>query len=162
MNYEDLADFLSAFAPFGSLDVKEALERGQEVLGLSAQEVGELVRERADELCYENYDDVDCVAMVNDEIRRSAITNFDDLVSKIDWENVSYEDHENGEDELTGALDDIYFFANYIDCPLQYTNEAQEAVDFFMTLVNDDLIDKDEIGNSLRFVIDEMGFKIGD
>lgn len=162
MNYEDMADFLLAFAPFGTGDIEEAIERGKDVLGLDASEVGELIRQRADELCYEKYDDVDPIAMVNDEIKAQAVQNFNDLTSKIDWENVEYEDHESGEDELTGAIDDIYFFGNYIDCPLQYTNEAQEAVDFFMTLVNDDLIDKYEIGIPLRFIIGEMGFKLGD
>lgn len=97
--------------------------------------------------------------MMKSEVEQ--IQNFNDLVSRIDWENVSYENHESGEDELTDALDDIYFFANYIDCPLQYSNEAQEAVDFFMTLVvNDDLIDREDIEKPLRFVIEEMGFKV--
>lgn len=163
MNYEDLADFYSAFVPFGTGDIQEALERGQDVLGLTAEEVGELVKDRADEFGYETLDNIDCVAMVNDEIRSQANSNWNELTSKIDWENVSYEDHESGEDELTDALEDVYYFSNYIDCPLIYEEKHTEKADFFMQLVNDELIDINEIEKPLKFLLEELlGRSIGD
>ena len=162
ITFSDLADFLGAFAPFGSIDIQETIERGQDHLDLTAEEVGELVRSKAEEFGYEGFDNVDPVAMVNDEIKSRANQNWNDLTSKIDWENISYENHENGEDELTDAIEDVYYFSNYIDCPLQYEQKHKEAAEFFMQLVEDDIINKEEIEKPLRFVLSEMGIEVED
>ena len=48
----------------------------------------------------------------------------------------------------------MYFFANYLDCPLQYSNECQEAIE---GAIKEKEVTRDAFDNYALYVLDEMG-----
>lgn len=107
-NYDLL---ISNLCPWGSLDVWHLVKHA-ESLDIQMYELAEILQDQAESFCvnlYKNSTDVN--ALFNDYVLNQARQNIED---NTDIDILDY---------------DTYYFANYLDCPLQYTNECVEALE---------------------------------
>lgn len=136
-NYDYLMKLL---CPWGSRDVWHMVKHAEEC-NISMNELAEILQEQAEHWginLYMTYTDVN--ALLNDYILQQATSNIEDKLS-IDIIN----DY------------DVYFYANYPDCPLQYSNECQEAIE---QAIKEKEATRDDFNNYALYVLDEMGVTI--
>lgn len=134
-NYDLL---MCQLCPWGSSDVWHMIKTAEEV-GLNMYDLAEILQEQAENLGINLYNDnptTDVNALLNDYILNEARNDIEELTS-IDIVN----DY------------DVYFFANYLDCPLQYSNEAQEAIE---TAIKEKELKRDDFNTYSLYVLDEM------
>jgi hypothetical protein len=134
-NYDLL---MGQLCPWGPLDVWNMIKTAEEV-GLNMYELAEILQNQANELCINLFDTehtTDVNALLNDYILQQARNEIDDLL-KIDICN----DY------------DVYFFANYLDCPLQYSNECQEAIE---QAIKDNELTREDFNDYTLYVLDAM------
>lgn len=134
-NYDLL---MCQLCPWGSSDVWNMIKTAEEV-GLNMYDLAEILQEQAENWGINLYNDnptTDVNALLNDYILNEARNDIEELTS-IDIVN----DY------------DIYFFANYLDCPLQYSNEAQEAI---QTTIKEKELKRDDFNTYSLYVLDEM------
>lgn len=132
-NYDYLMNLL---CPWGSLDVWHMVKHAEEC-DISMNELSEILQDQAENFCINLYDaHTDVNALLNDYILQQARNNIESVLD-IDIVN----DY------------DVYFFANYLDCPLQYSNECQEAIE---EAIKEKEVTKDDFDNYALYVLDDM------
>lgn len=133
-NYDYLMNLL---CPWGSLDVWHMVKRA-EACDIYMHELAEILQDQAENFCINLYDShTDVNALLNDYILQQARNDIESVLG-IDIVN----DY------------DVYFFANYLDCPLQYSNECQEAIE---EAIKEKEVTSDDFDNYALYVLDEMG-----
>lgn len=108
-NYDSLMGLL---CPWGSGDVWNLVKHAERC-DINMNELSEILQEQADNFGINLYDsNTDVNALLNDYILEQARNDIESLTD-IDIVN----DY------------DVYYFANYLDCPLQYSTECQETIE---------------------------------
>ena len=132
-NYDYLMGLL---CPWGSLDVWHMVKHA-ESCNISMNELSEILQDQADAFGINLYDShTDVNALLNDYILEQARNNIESLTD-IDIVN----DY------------NVYYFANYLDCPLQYSTECQEAIEQVIKEKQMTIYDFD---NYALYVLDDM------
>lgn len=138
-NYDYLLNLL---CPWGSSDVWHMIKTAEEV-DLSMCELAEILQEQAENWGINLYNDnptTDVNALLNEYILGQARQDIEDLT---------------GIDIINDY--DVYFFQNYLDCPLFYSTECQETIE--EVIREKELSEKDFNVYSL-YVLNEMGISI--
>ena len=137
-------EFLWFLVPFGSMDIMHLIKKAY-YLDLSARELADILYEQAEEMGISLFDDnkgtTDLNALFNDYILRQA---RNDISEVLDIDLYDY---------------DIYFFANYLDDPLQYTDELVEDIEQAIKEHEATRADFDEYA---QYVLDEMSIELED
>lgn len=137
MTNKDYDYLMNLLCPWGSLDVWHMVKHAEEC-NISMNELSEILQDQADNWGINLYDgDTDVNALLNDYILQQARNDIESVL-EIDIVN----DY------------DVYFFANYLDCPLQYSNECQEAIE---QAIKEKEATRDTFDNYALYVLDEMG-----
>ena len=137
MTNRDYDYLMNLLCPWGSLDVWHMVKNA-EACDISMNELAEILQEQADTFCVNLYDyHTDVNALLNDYILQQARNEIDSLL-EIDIQN----DY------------DVYFFANYLDCPLQYSNECKEAIE---EAIKEKEATAGDFNKYALYVLDEMG-----
>lgn len=132
-NYDSLMGLL---CPWGSLDVWHMIKNA-ESCNISMNELSEILQDQANEWSINLYDShTDVNALLNDYILRQAAS---DIESQTDIDIINDFD--------------IYFFANYLDCPLQYSTECQETIE---QVIKEKQLTKDDFDDYALYVLDNM------
>ena len=136
MTNRDYDYLMNLLCPWGSLDVWHMVKHA-ESCNISMNELSEILQDQADELGINLYDShTDVNALLNDYILRQAAN---DIESQTDIDIIN--DY------------DVYFFANYLDCPLQYSTECQEAIE---QAIKEKQLTRDDFDNYALYVLDDM------
>lgn len=136
-------EFLWYLVPFGSMDIMHLIKKAY-YLNISARELSDILYEQAEEMEINLFDTdrtTDLNALLNDYILRQARSDIDEVL------NIDLYDY------------DIYFFANYLDDPLQYSNEAVEDIERAIKGHEATRVDFDKYA---QYVLDEMGIELKD
>lgn len=136
-------EFLWYLIPFGSMDIMHLIKKAY-YLDISARELADILYEQAEEMgisLFDNNNTTDLNALLNDYILRQARNDIDEVL------NIDLGDY------------NIYFFANYLDDPLQYSNELVEDIEQAIKEHKATRADFDEYA---QYVLDEMGIKLED
>lgn len=136
-------EFLWYLVPFGSMDIMHLIKKAY-YLNISARELSDILYEQAEEMEINLFDTdrtTDLNALLNDYILRQARSDIDEVL------NIDLYDY------------DIYFFANYLDDPLQYSNEAVEDIERAIKGHEATRVDFDKYA---QYVLDEMGIELED
>ena len=136
-------EFLWHLLPFGSLDIMHMMKTAYDV-NISPRELADILFEQAENWginLFDNDRTTDVNALFNDYILQKAISDI--------W-HVLYVDL---------SKYDVYFFANYLDDPLQYTNEAVEEIE---QAIKEKEVKKDDFDVFAQYVLGEMGIKLED
>lgn len=136
-------EFLWHLVPFGSMDIMHLIKKAY-YLNISARELSDILYEQAEEMEINLFDTdrtTDLNALLNDYILRQARSDIDEVL------NIDLYDY------------DIYFFANYLDDPLQYSNEAVEDIERAIKGHEATRVDFDKYA---QYVLDEMGIELED
>ena len=134
-NYDLL---MGQLCPWGSLDVWHMIKTA-EAVDMDMYTLAEVLQDQAEQWGINLYSDnptTDVNALLNDYILNQARQDIEDLTD-IDIVN----DH------------DVYFFQNYLDCPLQYSTEAQEAIEH---AIKEKELTRDDFDTYSQYVLDEM------
>lgn len=137
-NYDLL---MNQLCPWGSLDVWHMIKHAEEC-NIDMYELAEILQDGADELgvnLYDNHTDVN--AILNDYILREARNDIENLT------NIDLCDY------------DVYYYANYLDCPLQYPSEIVEELE---NAIKENELTQDDFNSYSLYVLDEMGVNIGE
>lgn len=131
-------EFLWHLMPFGSLDIMHLMRTAYEV-NIYPYELASILYEQAEQYevnLFNNEHTTDLNALLNDYILRQADSDIYSLtdISIID-------DY------------DVYYFANYLDCPLQYKTECQEAIE---EAIKENNLTRDDFDLYSLYVLDEM------
>lgn len=138
-NYDEL---MGQLCPWGSSDVWHMIKTAEEV-NLSMYELAEILQEQAENWDINLYNDnptTDVNALLNDYILNQARNNIEELTG-IDIVNDF----------------DVYFFQNYLDCPLRYSAECQEAIE---EAIKEKELKKSDFDVYSLYVLDEMCISI--
>lgn len=136
-------EFLWYLVPFGSMDIMHLIKKAY-YLDISARELTDILYEQAEEMGISLFDDnrtTDLNALFNDYILKQARNDINEVL------NIDLYDY------------DVYFFANYLDDPLQYSNEAVEAIEQAIREHEATRADFDEYA---QYVLDEMEIELED
>lgn len=136
-------EFLWYLVPFGSMDIMHLIKKAY-YLNISARELSDILYEQAEEMEINLFDTdrtTDLNALLNDYILRQARSDIDEVL------NIDLYDY------------DIYFFANYLDDPLQYSNEAVEDIE---RAVKGHEATRADFDKYAQYVLDEMGIELKD
>lgn len=136
-------EFLWHLVPFGSMDIMHLIRKAY-YLNISARELADILYEQAEEMgisLFDNDGTTDLNALFNDYILRQARSDIGEVL------NIDLYDY------------DVYFFANYLDDPLQYSNEAVEDIEQALKEHEATRADFDEYA---QYVLDEMGIELED
>lgn len=136
-------EFLWYLVPFGSMDIMHLIKKAY-YLNISARELSDILYEQAEEMEINLFDTdrtTDLNALLNDYILRQARSNIDEVL------NIDLYDY------------DIYFFANYLDDPLQYSNEAVEDIE---RAIKGHEATRADFDKYAQYVLDEMGIELKD
>lgn len=133
-------EFLWHLLPFGSLDIMHMIRTAYEV-HLTPKEVADILYEQAYSLCI-------------DLFNQDSTTDLNALLNMYILEQAKNDIYT----QLNINLDkwDVYFFANYLDDPLQYPTEAAEAI---QEAINEQGATQDDFNDFSLYVFDEMGIK---
>jgi len=134
-NYDLL---MCQLCPWGSLDVWHMIKTA-EAVDMDMYTLAEVLQNQAEQWDINLYSDnptTDINALLNDYILNQARQDIEDLT---------------GIDIINDY--DVYFFANYLDCPLQYTDEAKKAIE---TAIKEKQLKKDNFNNYSLYIFDEM------
>ena len=136
-------EFLWFLVPFGSMDIMHLIKKAY-YLNISARELADILYEQAEEMEINLFDTdktTDLNALFNDYILRQARNDIDKV---LDIDLYDY---------------DVYFFANYLDDPLQYSNELVENIEQAIKEYEVTRADFDEYA---QYVLDEMEIELED
>lgn len=136
-------EFLWYLVPFGSMDIMHLIKKAY-YLNISARELSDILYEQAEEMEINLFDTdrtTDLNALLNDYILRQARSDIDEVL------NIDLYDY------------DIYFFANYLDDPLQYSNEAVEDIE---RAIKGHEATRADFDKYAQYVLDEMGIELKD
>lgn len=136
-------EFLWCLVPFGSMDIMHLIKKAY-YLNISARELSDILYEQAEEMEINLFDTdrtTDLNALLNDYILRQARSDIDEVL------NIDLYDY------------DIYFFANYLDDPLQYSNEAVEDIE---RAIKGHEATRADFDKYAQYVLDEMGIELED
>lgn len=136
-------EFLWYLVPFGSMDIMHLIKKAY-YLNISARELSDILYEQAEEMKINLFDTdrtTDLNALLNDYILRQARSDIDEVL------NIDLYDY------------DIYFFANYLDDPLQYSNEAVEDIE---RAIKGHEATRADFDKYAQYVLDEMGIELED
>lgn len=136
-------EFLWYLIPFGSMDIMHLIKKAY-YLDISARELADILYEQAEEMgisLFDNNNTTDLNALLNDYILRQARNDIKEVL------NIDLDDY------------NIYFFANYLDDPLQYSNELVEDIEQAIKEHKATRADFDEYA---QYVLDEMRIELED
>lgn len=137
-------EFLWCLVPFGGMDIMYLIKKAY-YLGISARELADILYERAEEMGIGLFDDnegtTDLNALFNDYILRQARNDISEVL------DIDLSDY------------DVYFFANYLDDPLQYSNELVEDIE---QAIKDHEATRADFDEYAQYVLDEMGIELED
>lgn len=136
-------EFLWCLVPFGSMDIMHLIKKAY-YLGISARELVDILYEQAEDRginLFDNDGTTDLNALFNDYILSMA---RDDISEVLDIDLYDY---------------NIYFFANYLDDPLQYSNGVVEDIEQAIKEHEATRADFDEYA---QYVLDKMGIELED
>lgn len=136
-------EFLWYLVPFGSMDIMHLIKKAY-YLNISARELSDILYEQAEEMEINLFDTdrtTDLNALLNDYILRQARSDIDEVL------NIDLYDY------------DIYFFANYLNDPLQYSNEAVEDIE---RAIKGHEATRADFDKYAQYVLDEMGIELED
>ena len=127
---------MGRLCPWGSLDVWHMVKNAEEC-NINMYDLADILQEQAENWCINLYDDhTDVNALLNDYILNQARNNIEEVL------NIDIVDDY-----------DVYFFANYLDCSLQYSNECQEAIE---EAIKENQVTREDFDNYALYVLDEM------
>lgn len=136
MTNRDYDYLMGLLCPWGSLDVWHMVKHA-EACDISMNELAEILQEQAENFCINLYDaHTDVNALLNDYILQQASNDINSVL---------------GIDIINDY--DVYFFANYLDCSLQYSNECQEAIE---QAIQENKATRDDFDNYALYVLDDM------
>ena len=140
MTNKDYDYLMSLLCPWGSLDVWHMVKRAEEC-NLSMCDVRDILQDTAEELGINLYDySTDVNALLNMHILEQARQDIESNTG-IDIVN----DY------------DVYFYANYLDCPLQHSTECQEALE---DVIKEKQLTEDNFNACALYVLSEMGIDV--
>ena len=134
-NYAD--EFLWHLMPFGSSDIMHLVEKAYS-LNISADELADILFEQADNTCSNIF---------NEEYTTDLNALFNMYIIDRANENIS---EELGIDIID---EKVYFFANYLDDPLQYSNEVVKDI---KQAIEDKGKDNIELNEYSKYILDIM------
>ena len=136
-------EFLWYLVPFGSMDIMHLIKKAY-YLDISARELADILYEQAEEMGINLFDTdktTDLNALFNDYILRQARNDIDEVL------NIDIYDY------------NIYFFANYLDDPLQYFYELVEDIE---QAIKEHEATRADFDNYAQYVLGEMGIELED
>lgn len=137
-NYTD--EFLWHLMPFGSLDIMHLARKAYE-LDITSEELADILYEQAecfDIDLFDNNRTTDLNALFNDYVLSQASYNIEQV---LDIDLYDY---------------DVYFFANYLDDPLQYSDEV---VDILERAIEREGKDNIVLNKYSEYILDIMGIE---
>lgn len=136
-------EFLWCLVPFGSMDIMHLIKKAY-YLDISARELADILYEQAEEMgisLFNNDGTTDLNALFNDYILKQA---RNDISEVLDIDLYDY---------------NIYFFANYLDDPLQHPNELVEDIE---QAIKEHEATRADFDDYALYVLDEMGIELED
>lgn len=136
-------EFLWYLVPFGSMDIMHLIKKAY-YLDISASELADILNEQAEDRginLFDNDGTTDLNALFNDYILSMA---RDDIREVLDIDLHDY---------------NVYFFANYLDDPLQYSNELVEDI---KQAIEEHEVTRADFDDYAQYVLDEMEIELGD
>ena len=137
-------EFLWYLVPFGSMDIMHLIKKAY-YLDISARELADILYEQAEEMSISLFDDdketTDLNALFNDYILRQARNDIGEVL------DIDLDDY------------NIYFFANYLDDPLQYSNELVEDIE---QAINEHEVTRADFDDYAQYVLNKMGIELED
>ena len=134
-------EFLWYLVPFGSMDIMYLIKKAH-YLDISASELADILYQEAEDRGINLFDDngtTDLNALLNDYILSMA---RDDISQVLDIDLYDY---------------NIYFFANYLDDPLQYSSELVEDI---KQAIKEHEVTREDFDVYAQYVLDEMEIKL--
>lgn len=130
-------EFIRQLIPFGSMDIAACVKTAA-VVNLSMQELAEIITQYCEDTDTNLFDEktVDINAILNDYIIQQARQELDEII-QIDICDL-----------------DLYFYANYLDCPLQYKEEDAEII---LKSLQEKNVNWDDLSDYTQYLLDEMG-----
>ena len=136
-------EFLWYLVPFGSMDIMHVIKKAY-YLDLSASELADILYQEAEDRginLFDNDGTTDINALLNDYILSMA---RDDISEVLDIDLYDY---------------NIYFFANYLDDPLQYPSELVEDI---KQAIKEHEVTREDFDVYAQYVLDEMEIELED
>ena len=136
-------EFLWYLVPFGSMDIMHLIKKAY-YLGISASELSDILYQEAEDRgisLFDNDGTTDINALLNDYILSMA---RDDINEVLDIDLYDYT---------------IYFFANYLDDPLQYSNGLVEDIE---QAIKEHEATRADFDDYALYVLDEMEIELED
>ena len=136
-------EFLWYLVPFGSMDIMHLIKKAY-YLGMSASELSDILYQEAEDRgisLFDNDGTTDINALLNDYILRQA---RDDINEVLDIDLYDY---------------NIYFFANYLDDPLQYSNGLVEDIE---QAIKEHEATRADFDDYALYVLNEMEIELED
>ena len=136
-------EFLWYLVPFGSMDIMHVIKKAY-YLDLSASELADILYQEAEDRginLFDNDGTTDINALLNDYILSMA---RDDISEVLDIDLYDY---------------NIYFFANYLDDPLQYPSELVEDI---KQAIKEHEVTREDFDVYAQYVLDEMEIELKD
>ena len=136
-------EFLWYLVPFGSMDIMHVIKKAY-YLDLSASELADILYQEAEDRgtsLFDNDGTTDINALLNDYILSMA---RDDISDVLDIDLYDY---------------NIYFFANYLDDPLQYPSELVEDI---KQAIKEHEVTREDFDVYAQYVLDEMEIELED
>ena len=136
-------EFLWYLIPFGSMDIMHLIKKAY-YLDISASELSDILYQEAEDRgisLFDNDGTTDINALLNDYILSMARNNISDV---LDIDLYDY---------------NIYFFANYLDDPLQYPSELVEDI---KQAIKEHEVTREDFDVYAQYVLDEMEIELED
>ena len=136
-------EFLWYLVPFGSMDIMHVIKKAY-YLDISASELSDILYQEAEDRgisLFDNNETTDINALLNDYILSMA---RDDISEVLDIDLYDY---------------NIYFFANYLDDPLQYPSELVEDI---KQAIKEHEVTREDFDVYAQYVLDEMEIELED
>ena len=136
-------EFLWYLVPFGSMDIMHLIKKAY-YLDISASELSDILYQEAEDRgisLFDNDGTTDINALLNDYILSMARDNISDV---LDIDLYDY---------------NIYFFANYLDDPLQYPSELVEDI---KQAIKEHEVTREDFDVYAQYVLDEMEIELED
>ena len=143
ITYNYANEFLWHLMPFGSLDIMHLVEKAYE-FNITPRRLADILHEQAENFdidLFENNRTTDLNALFNDYILNQAECNINQV---LDIDLYDY---------------DVHFFANYLDDPLQYSNEVVEDI---KQAIKEHEATREDFDVYAQYVLDEMGIELED
>ena len=136
-------EFLWHLVPFGSMDIMHLIKKAY-YLNISPRELADILYEQAEEMSislFDNDNTTDLNALFNDYILRQASNDISEVL------DIDLDDY------------NIYFFANYLDDPLQYSNGLVEDIE---QAIKEHEVTRADFDDYAQYVLNEMGIELED